>query len=91
MCKVITFRKSVGIPVEKTVDKTISPNRDITSDKEEDNSDSITAAPNGQTKEVPGSLEKNDIVQKEESDRWKKKEMTRPDTKEHHICLIFLG
>ena len=48
--------------------------------KEEDNEDSIRAAPNGQTQEVPDSLEKNDNVQQQESDGGRKRE-DKPDIK----------
>ena len=43
-------------------------------DKEEDNADSIRAAPNGQTQEVRGSLEESDIVQQQESDGGRKRD-----------------
>ena len=76
--KIIPFRKSAGTSVAKTGDKTILTNRAATSDKqvdkEEDNEDSIRAAPNGQTQEVPGSLEENDIVQQQESDGGRKRD-----------------
>ena len=65
--------------IAKTGDKTILTNRAATSDKqvnkEEDNEDSIRAAPNGQTQEVPDSLEKNDIVQQQESEGGRKRDI----------------